>query len=269
MEIRIFDVDHGFCAYVLADDGSALLFDCGYNTGNGFRPSHYLRGRGHRSLQAIVISHYDEDHLGDLPALLGSMPVETLYRNKSISASELRHLKLRESSRLGPGITALLGSMGSIAQPVGPYLSGARVSTFHNPYPNFDDTNNLSLVTFLHYRDIRIIFPGDLEKSGWEALLKDRSFREHLSNVNFFVASHHGRENGYLPDVFEYCHPALAIVSDEPIRYETQSTDYSSHASGISCNGGSYRQLLTTRKDGMILIRQNRSDLVPYVETSK
>jgi hypothetical protein len=90
-----------------------------------------------------------------------------------------------------------------------------------------------------------------------------------LGKVNFFVASHHGRENGYLPDVFEYCHPALAILSDEPIRYETQSTDYGRHASGISCNGENCRQLLTTRRDGMILIRQNRSDLVPYVETSK
>lgn len=269
MEIRIFDVDHGFCAYVLADDGGATLFDCGYNTSNGFRPSNYLRGRGHRSLQAIVISHYDEDHLGDLPALLNSMPVETLYRNKSISASELRHLKLRESSRLEPGTTALLDSMGTIAQPGGFYLSGAQVATFHNRYPAFGDTNNLSLVTFLHYRNIHIIFPGDLEQAGWEALLKDRSFREHLGKVNFFVASHHGRENGYLPDVFEYCHPALAIMSDGPIRYETQSTDYGGHANGFPCNGGSYRHLLTTRKDGMILVRQDRNDYVPHVETAK
>ena len=40
---RIFDVTHGFCAYIVADGGDALLIDCGYNTENGFHPSDYLR----------------------------------------------------------------------------------------------------------------------------------------------------------------------------------------------------------------------------------
>ncbi len=214
MRIRIFDVTNGFCAYLVADDGDALLIDCGYNTQNGFRPSNYVRTHEHRvGVQGLVVSNYDEDHLRDLPNMLKDVRIEALYRNKSLSGNELRHMKLRRGSLLGPGTQALLGMMGTYTYDVGyPRLSGAQIATFHNNYPTFDDSNNLSLVTFLHYRDIHIVFPGDLEKAGWRALLGNPWFREHLSRVNFFVASHHGRESGYLADVFEYCRPAIAIV---------------------------------------------------------
>jgi len=39
MEIKIFDVSHGFCALLVADNGNVALFDAGHNnlkvTGSG------------------------------------------------------------------------------------------------------------------------------------------------------------------------------------------------------------------------------------------
>lgn len=271
MWIRIFDVTNGFCAYVVADDGDALLIDCGFNTQNGFRPSNYVRNYERRtSVQGLIVSNYDEDHLRDLPDMLRTVRIEALYRNKSLSANELRLMKLSRGPLLGPGTQALLGMMNAYTYDAShPHLSGAQIATFYNNYPTFDDTNNLSLVTFLHYRDIHIVFPGDLEKAGWQALLGNPWFREHLSRVNFFVASHHGRESGYLADIFEYCRPAVTIVSDGPIRYETQNTDYGRHVSGILWKDGGNRRVLTTRKDGMISIWQGPHDGVSYVDTAR
>lgn len=271
MQIKIFDVTHGFCAYVVGDDGQALLIDCGYNTENGFRPSSYLRLNQRRgSVQGLVVSNYDEDHLRDLPNMLGAVRIEALHRNKSLNANDLRRIKLRHGPFVGPGTQALLEMMSVYTYNVCyPHLAGAQIATFHNNYPTFDDTNNLSLVTFLHYRDIHIVFPGDLEKAGWRTLLANPVFREHLRRVNIFVASHHGRESGYLADVFEYCRPALAIVSDGPIRYETQNTDYGRHMSGIPWKDGGNRRVLTTRKDGMVSIWQHPQDRTPYVDTAR
>ncbi len=219
MEIKIFDVTHGFCAHVVADDGDALLVDCSLDTENGFRPSSYLHRQGRVSVQGLVVSNCDEDHASDLPGVLKAVRIESLYRNGTVGVADLRRIKLSRSALLGPGTRTLLGMMGAYKwYESAPYLSGAEIATFCNPYPTFDDTNNLSLVTFLHYHDNHVIFPGGLEKPGWRALLVNRSFREHLSRVNLFVASHHGRENGYLPDVFDHCRPALAITSDGPIR---------------------------------------------------
>jgi hypothetical protein len=61
----------------------------------------------------------------------------------------------------------------------------------------------------------------------------------------------------------------IAIVSDDPVRYETQDTDYGRHVSGIPWNGGGNRQVLTTRKDGMISIWKRPQDSTSYVDTAR
>lgn len=127
--------------------------------------------------------------------------------------------------------------------------------SFCNNYPTFQDTNNLSLVFFVHYDGMGIIFPGDLERAGWKELLNNPEFRDHLNRVNIFVASHHGRESGYCEEVFNYCWPEIVIISDKEIVHETQKQQYARHASGVPWDGGSEkRYVLTTRADGMITI---------------
>jgi beta-lactamase superfamily II metal-dependent hydrolase len=83
-------------------------------------------------------------------------------------------------------------------------------------------------------------------------------FRYHLSRVNIFVASHHGRETGYCKEVFDYCNPEIVIISDKEIVHETQNQQFKQHASGVPWNGGpEKRYVLTTRSDGTITITKN------------
>ncbi|GAI81526.1 unnamed protein product, partial [marine sediment metagenome] len=136
-----------------------------------------------------------------------------------------------------------------------PAFPNIEIECFYNNYPVFTDTNNLSLVAFVHYDGMGIIFPGDLEKAGWEALLLRQSFRDHLERVNIFVASHHGRDSGYCEEVFNYCTPDIVIISDKEIVHETQKNNYAKHAIGVLFNSGpDKRYVLTTRSDGMITI---------------
>jgi len=257
VEIRIFDVEQGFCAYVIADNGNVMLVDCGMNSSTGFRPSTSLVRNGCRGIEQLIISNFDEDHIADLPALLKTgMPIQVLTRNNTISGEALRSLK-REGGPISAAMESFLSLHTTYNQPVSspPDFAGVAENFFFNSYPSFTDTNNLSLVAFLHYQNIHIVFPGDLEKAGWQALLRNPSFVQELAPVNFFVAAHHGRESGYCPDVFKHCSPELVIISDEAIQYDTQDVDYSQHASGVQWPGET-RYVLTTRKHGMITISQ-------------
>jgi beta-lactamase superfamily II metal-dependent hydrolase len=271
MEIRIFDVEHGFCAYIIADNGNVMLIDCGHNSETGFRPSAYLRANGCTGIEQLIISNYDEDYLSDLPNLRRLLPIQLLYRNSSISADELQRLK-RQSGPIQPGMQALLEMIRTytvdlVEIPNPPVFPNIELTTFYNNYSSFEDTNNLSLVTFLHYHDLHVIFPGDLERAGWLSLLNQLQFREHLRKVNILVTSHHGRKSGYCEDVFEHCQPEIVIISDESIRFETQETSYRNHASGIPWGDG-YRYVFSTRNDGMITIRQTPGGN-PIVSTSR
>lgn len=270
MRIEVFDVAHGFCAAVQKDDGRLFLMDCGHNDDTQFHPSNYLRQCGFSTIQGLFISNYDRDHFSDLPNLRSAFTIESLYCNRSISSSDLRQLKL-QSGPIGVAMEALLemidaSSGGGIA--TGSPLHDPSVVPFHNSYPVFEDTNNLSLVTFMHYRDIHIVFPGDLECAGWRQLLQNPSFRNELARTQIFVASHHGRENGYCPEVFEHCHPQIVIISDDAITYDTQeAVDYGIHAAGITFDDGNVRKVLTTRNDGKISIWQEPTDTTWYVRT--
>ena len=100
-----------------------------------------------------------------------------------------------------------------------------------------------------------MLFTGDLERKGWLEYLKDPLFRQDLSKVDIFVASHHGRKSGYCEEIFNVCSPDIVIISDKEIVHETQKQAYAKHASGVLWNGGPERRfVLTTRTDGMISI---------------
>ena len=261
MEFRIFNVGHGFCALLMADNGNTMLFDCGHDDRIGFRPSRYLPKIGCTAIGNLIISNYDEDHLSDLSNLKNALHIQTLYRNRSISPESLCSLKL-QGGPLGLGMRALLDMLNVYTTDVvaPPNFAGVELFTFHNRYPTFQDTNNLSLVSFIRYSGLDIIIPGDLEKPGWNALLNRSDFRNHLRRVNIFIASHHGRESGYLREVFDFCHPDIVIISDESKQYQTQETDYAEHARGLRFNNGRMRYVLTTRRDGNITIIKSRGE---------
>ncbi|MEM8610642.1 MAG: hypothetical protein AAGF93_01395 [Cyanobacteria bacterium P01_H01_bin.105] len=256
MRFEVLNVGHGLCAYLEAENKNLMVFDCGYNGATGFKPSDYFRRRGHSSIQRFIVTNYDQDHIDDLPDLKANFNIEILHRNSSISSSQLRVLK-RQGGPISDAMECLLDMIdrynGGEPSPPPPF-PGVTLSHFWNSYKDdFDDTNNISLVTFLNCNETVFVIPGDLEKAGWEKLLKNASFRSELAKVNYFIASHHGRENGYCEEVFNYCTPKLVIMSDGPKRYATQEmvSTYTKHASGVKING-KMRYVWTTRSDGVI-----------------
>ena len=254
MELSVHNVGHGLCISLLHQNGNAMLWDCGHQ--DDYRPSDFLSGIGITKVDYFFVTNYDEDHFSDLPLLRQNIRLRSMYRNKSISGDQLRQLKLQG----GPVSTAMESMLDMIQSFTGGPLSPApefpdvRFKIFNNSYSNdFPDTNNISLVTFLECKEVKFVFPGDLEKKGWLSLLQDKDFIAELADVNIFVAPHHGRENGYCQDVFDYCNPDVIIFSDSSIKHATQemSQTYGGHAKGITFNGAP-RKVLSTRNDGTL-----------------
>jgi len=255
MRFEILDVEHGFCAYAIGGDGGVLLFDCGHGSAN--RPSTYLPARGITNIQRFFVTNYDEDHISDLPAVRRNLHIEVLTRNASMTSGQVRSLK---TPPISLAMNELLGMIDSFTEGVTPEQlepTGLRVRFFCNDYPSFTDTNNLSLLTFLDVGGLSFVLGGDLERAGWLALLQSPHVRSFLNRAEVFIASHHGRESGYCPEVFDYCKPRLIVMSDGPIQYYTQlmAGTYARHALGAlftTPSGQEARKVVTTRKDGNI-----------------
>ena len=259
MKIQIFDVEHGGCALVTADTGARILIDCGHNSSTNFRPSTYLRNLGLIYLERLIITNYDEDHASDLANLLNVVSIGTLASNPSVSGDDIFHLK--SIGGIGKGIEALANlkkSYTASAGSTGPDFGNITFKYFWNKYKaDFEDENNLSLVTIIKANNLSICFPGDMEVEGWKNLLKRPDFVDAIGSVDIMVASHHGRRNGCCEELYENSalNPQVTIISDSGIQYASQETIswYRQRTRGIRLNG-EQRSVITTRRDGRILI---------------
>jgi len=257
MRLIIFNVEHGACALITTANNRRIMIDVGHNSSTQWYPGNYLSQQGITQLDKLCVTNYDEDHVSGLPNLLShNINISVLVRNVSVSAQNICSLKTEDG--MGTGIAKLVGILPT-------YVGGApsfddngdvSFSFFYNCYPaDFDDENNLSLVVFVRAGTVNLVFPGDLEVAGWRKLLANPQFCAALRSTNVFVASHHGRENGYCEDVFKFCKPQAVIVSDSAIKYDSQQVAnlYRKHTSGVNTPAGT-RHVLTTRRDGWMMI---------------
>ncbi len=254
MRIHIFDVEHGECSAIETPSGDLILIGAGHNASTNWRPSNWLRQRNQRP-HCIVLSNLDRDHLSDLANFEPHIRPVSIKHNSYINPDWVERKKIEESGEVHEAVQTALHWIRNVftGSPISPNY-GMEIAYFHHSPTKFQDTNNLSVVTFVAYNGVGVMFPGDLEAAGWREFLTNQTFVNCLRRTNILIASHHGRESGYCREVFNYCTPHVVIISDKPLMHETQNHNlYAQHCSGLNFNGN-LRKVLTTRNDGKITI---------------
>ncbi len=124
---------------------------------------------------------------------------------------------------------------------------------YFNPPKSFDDENNLSALLVLKIYGHKVLFTGDMERAGFDAILKRREVLNAVSDASILIAPHHGRECSVHPRFLALANPFWTVISDKGYTYATQETN---HSYRQYSRGGSFRgedrRVLTTRKDGNI-----------------
>jgi|CXWL01.1.fsa_nt_gi beta-lactamase superfamily II metal-dependent hydrolase len=266
MIVDIYDVGHGACVVVTAPNGNLLMIDCGRS--DDWRPSDHFAGS---TIESLVISNYDEDHVRDFENLRRTATVRRIKTNPTVGGGDLR--KLKTTDGMGAGIDNLaqwkLSSSASVSSL--PDFGEMDRRFYWNEYrKDFDDENNLSIVTVLEWAGFKMILGGDMERAGWQRLLKRADFRNDLRNIDVFMASHHGRESGCCDEIFEICSPTIVVVSDRDRIYQTQDTCgwYGDRARGDVAG----RKVYTTRNDQHMRIHvfpDGRWSITPKVQWRK
>jgi beta-lactamase superfamily II metal-dependent hydrolase len=272
MDIIIFNVEMGQSIFFYPRNYTTygLMVDCG-NTPK-FEPIDKLlewnllpektnSGPSKQILKNLTITNYDQDHFSGLPYLRNKVMIETTRLPKNISSDEVRKLK----DKITKPIEEIIKLKDEYTNTVildTPYNK----DTFFLKQSDFPgeeiDTNKLSQIVFVTYKGTCICIPGDLTSPAWEKHLANNKVQEKLGGTRIFVASHHGREDGFNEGVFNYCRPEVIILSDKDIVHKTQQGHTQTYASEVEGNGiifngsqASPRKILTTRSDGHLWIR--------------
>lgn len=279
-EFTFWDVQHGSAAYIKTPNGKHIVIDLGDGvTGNEddkFSPLLSLRYEHNvTKIDQLIITHPHRDHIDDI-AHVSSFAPTTFHRPKWLSEQEIRAGnrqqdadKLAHYFRLDQRYTANVSPDTTLEVPQN--WGGVHFKMFYTSDAPRTNLNNHSLVTLVEYAQSKILIPGDNEAESWKRLLQRADFRAELSSVDILVASHHGRQNGYCPEMFEkgLLRPKLTIISDSRFgdtsatgRYGEKTTGWLVHyPDGTS----EKRKCVTTRCDGRIHVSFGWSELVPFI----
>ena len=238
--VTYLDVGQGDAAVVELPDSRTLVIDTGRN---GLQVAEFLRYRGIRRIDAVVLSHGQADHTGGLRQLLGSFKVGEVWDNDRLVYSEgllnnARHRGLQRGdviSGSGYAITALHPYEGFYADDVGDA-----------------GVNNASLVLRIKGARNVFLFAGDVEEAAGENMAQ---LGGHLKSTVLKVP-HHGSRSSVNEEFLCAVSPSVAVISvgrGNPYGHPHEETLASLRAARV------YR----TDRDGAVGVRETASgDLV-------
>lgn len=212
LEVFFLDVGQGDCAFIRTYSGRTVLIDGGGSTNpnliskvgeNVVVP--FILDQGMTSLDIVVASHAHSDHIQGLYDVLENIDVKTLIIPSLRDESGFSSLiKLAEEN----GTEVLRCCDEDIIK-----LDGMTSFDVLSPERGYeadeDSTNNTSLVLKLCYKDITVLFTGDIETEIEEKLVDGN---DDLSSDVLKIA-HHGSSTSSSEAFIEEVAPKAAIIS--------------------------------------------------------
>ena len=208
LRVDILDVGHGDSIVVRTPRGHVLLVDAGSREAGEYRVVPFLRFAGISTVDALVLTHTDEDHLGGAIPLLQAVRVRQLLTNgapdDTMSAREVTRLaRMQRTKRVVVWKGATLASDPTV-----------NIEVLHPPrglVPGTEpDSNDNSVVLKLTKGAVSVLLCGDIEEAGLPWLLREAQ----ALHATILKVPHHGSRLGEVgAQFFKTVKPHMAILS--------------------------------------------------------
>ncbi len=280
LRVIVFDVEHGACVFIKTPTGHGLMIDCGRK--DRFSPARYIATHeasgltphnGH-ILTKLVVTHPHDDHIEDIDNVKTLLPPAILLRQHYVW-EQLKIDPRGDYSNLDSYVAwQQTYNQPATAPDLGIELGAHSLSPAEaGQLGESSFVNNSSFAIVVRYQGPRyswkFLIGGDLESTGWKALLARPHFREAVKGTAFFIVSHHGHTSGYYKELFD-AFGARPIVNIASVHRKDESVDpaYSreDHAMGVNL-AGQTRRMMSTRSDGSIVVEIDDTDqysVYPY-----
>ena len=233
--VHFLDVGNGDCIFINFGDGKTMLIDCAEKTDkNQDKILNILNEYFANELDYLVLTHPDNDHVGNLKAIADKVVVDKAYVPKIDSLTSLSEYSLALDTLREKGTEFI------ISEQMKTIKGGDYLMLFLSPYPvghslssygeynlsldkTEDLTNDLSPIIYLEYNEVKFLFTGDAGKSqekivldsyfvgAFNQYLNDQTFS--LENIDFLKVAHHGASSSTSLEFLEVIKPKNAVIS--------------------------------------------------------
>ncbi|MGC5328482.1 DNA internalization-related competence protein ComEC/Rec2 [Brevibacillus sp. SYSU BS000544] len=165
----------------------------------------YLRSRGIERIDTLVMTHPDNDHVGGLESILPFLQIERAF----INTDTPKEAEQKILDYLGQKNVPVYTSSYPVQWEDQPGVQWSWLSPVAAPNEKELTGNDASVVLLLSAYGKRILFTGDLERTGEQQLIR----RGGLPVVDILKAGHHGSKTSSSQELLDAVLPKTAVIS--------------------------------------------------------
>ena len=208
LEITAFDVGSADAFLIKTPENKYIMIDTaksGYNGGKSqaeITILKFLKDRGIKSLDTLIVTHFDNDHCGGAADLMNALNIKRIYVNSlnhdSIAAKSIyktakaRDIEISCANNNQPVLTE----------------NQLKITNFISPDSLESGDNEASILTLLEYNNFKMLFTGD---SGIETFNKLKTFLP--QNITVLKVGHHGALGVVNKEMINYLNPKISLIS--------------------------------------------------------
>lgn len=188
VEVIFFSVGNADASLIKTPNNKYFLVDTGkkaYGTGNSqanYIIVKYLKDKGIKQLEGLILSHFDSDHAGGTIDILKNLQVKNLYisdtyEDTTLSSTITEYIKGNNIKT----ITVKSNEIDIINQ------NDFALSAIKPDGTEIKSENEKSIITLLEYKNKKILFMGDGNIKSYNAL--PEKYRKH---IDVMKSGHHG-----------------------------------------------------------------------------
>ncbi len=208
LKIYFIDVGQGDSMLVKTVRGKNILIDGGgskdpdYDIGEKILVP-YLLDRRIKTLDYVIISHFDEDHATGVAQILGKIDVSSIILTRQLEENDIyRHiLSIAKEKK----IKLIYVKEGDVLK-----IGGIKISIIHpeNKLMINNPMNNNSIVCKVEYNSFSMLLTGDIEMEAEELILR--------KNINLkadvLKVAHHGSKTSTTGEFLKAINPKVALI---------------------------------------------------------
>ncbi len=207
-EVIAFDVKNADAFLLKTPQNKYFMIDTGksgYNGGKSqaeFLILKYMKDRGIKNLEGIIITHFDNDHSGGAYDLIKNLKVKTVYINST-----------EDDSYTSEQIYSILKTKNIntvvVNKPEPIYTEpNFSINVMRGHFNGKKNDNENSIFALVQHNNFKMLFTGDAGVKAFEQVKKNIP-----DDIDVLKVGHHGGNNVVDSDMISYLKPEISLIS--------------------------------------------------------
>ncbi|MBR4341457.1 MAG: MBL fold metallo-hydrolase [Lachnospiraceae bacterium] len=200
-------------AFLIYNKKTAILIDTG-EKGQGKDILQYMENNNIASLDYLIITHFDQDHVGGANKVLGNIAVKQIYTSNYPKESEEYNTFMGRVKEKSIPTTVLREDISFDINGIKVEIDAPEREVYEA-----DPSNNSSLIVRITYKDNSFVFMGDA--------MSDR-IREYIAtdpkSCDVLKMPYHGKFMGCLSELIDKLKPKYAVITSSKEDKEADET---------------------------------------------